>query len=75
MRSFGSIANKLSILVPKIPTVNSEFCKSLAEIDFDVPQNGSTVTETHIGETLEEMNPIVSLVLIDGSFPNLRLAS
>ena len=31
MRSLGSIANKRSILVPKIPTVNSEFCKSLMQ--------------------------------------------
>ena len=30
MGSFGPIANKLSILVPKIPTVNSEFCRSLS---------------------------------------------
>ena len=29
MGSFGSIENKLSILVPKIPTVNSDFCRSL----------------------------------------------
>ena len=35
-RSFGSVATKYSILVPKIPTVNSEFCKSLATSDLFV---------------------------------------
>ena len=34
MGSFGPIANKLSILVPKIPTVNSEVCRSLAHTSF-----------------------------------------
>ena len=34
MRSFESSATKRSVLVPKIPTVNSELCKSLVSGKF-----------------------------------------